>query len=80
MHIRCGDTVTSSFLVSNEVKQGRIISPILFNVYIDQLSEKLNASNIGGDIGGKLGNHLCYADDIYIYIYIYIYIIIYIVY
>ena len=39
-------------------------SPILFNVYMDQLSEKLNASNIGGNIGGKLVNHLCYADDI----------------
>ena len=64
MHIRWGDTVTSSFLVSNGVKQGGIISPIPFNVYMDQLSEKLNASNIGGDIGGKLVNHLCYADDI----------------
>ena len=31
---------------------------------MDQLSEKLNASNIGGDLGGKLVNHLCYADDI----------------
>ena len=31
---------------------------------MDQLSEKLNASNIGGDIVGKLVNHLCYADDI----------------
>ena len=31
---------------------------------MDQLSEKLNASNIGGNIGGKLVNHLCYADDI----------------
>ena len=64
MHIRWGNTVTSSFLVSNGVKQGGIISPILFNVYMDQLSEKLNASNIGGNIGGKLVNHLCYADDI----------------
>ena len=31
---------------------------------MDQLSEKMNASNIGGDIGGKLVNHLCYADAI----------------
>ena len=59
-----GNTVTSSFLVSNGVKQGGIISPILFNVYMDQLNEKLNASNIGGNNGGKLVNHLCYADDI----------------
>ena len=64
MHIRWGNTVTSLFLLSNMVKRRDIISPILFNVYMDQLSEKLNASNIGGDIGGKLVNHLCYADDI----------------
>ena len=34
---------------------------------MDQLSIKLNASIIGGDIGGGGGvlvNHLCYADDI----------------
>ena len=64
MHIRWGNTTTSSFFVSNGVKQGGILSPILFNVYMDQLSVKLNASNIGGDIGDVLVNHLCYADDI----------------
>ena len=64
MHIRWGNTTTSSFFVSNGVKQGGILSPILFNVYMDQLSVKLNASNIGGAIGGVLVNHLCYADDI----------------
>ena len=31
---------------------------------MDQLSVKLNASNIGGGTGGVLVNHLCYADDI----------------
>ena len=64
MHIRWGNTTTSSFFVSNGVKQGRILSPILFNVYMDQLSVKLNASNIRADIGSVLVNHLCYADDI----------------
>ena len=66
MHIRWGNTTTSSFSVSNGVKQGGRLSPILFNVYMEQLSVKLNSSNIGGDIGGVLVNHLCYADDIYL--------------
>ena len=35
-----------------------------FNVYTDDLSIKLNQSGIGGDIGGHLINHLCYADDL----------------
>ena len=64
MHIRWGNTTTSLFCVSNVVKQGTILSPVLFNVYMNQLSVKLNASNIGGDIGGVLVNHLCYTDDI----------------
>ena len=37
---------------------------MLFNVYMDQLSIRLNRSGIGGDIGGHLINHLCYADDL----------------
>ena len=52
------------FLVSNGVKQGDILSPMLFNVYIDQLSIKLNRSGIRGNIGGHLINQLCYADDL----------------
>ena len=46
------------------IKQGGILSPMLFNVYIDQLSIRLNGSSIGRDIGGHLINHLCYADDL----------------
>ena len=53
-----------SFCLYNGVKPGGILSQILFNVYMDQLSVKLNASNIGGDIGDVLVNRLCYADDI----------------
>ena len=64
MHVRWGITTTSSFLVSNGVKQGGILSPMLFNVYMDQLSIKLNRSGIGGNIGGHLINDLCYADDL----------------
>ena len=46
------------------VKQGGIISPVLFNVYMDDLSCALNSSNIGGRIGGEIVNHLSYADDL----------------
>ena len=33
---------------------------------MDQLSIKLIRSGIGGNIGGHLINHLCYADDLYL--------------
>ena len=64
MHIRWGNTFSTSFCVSNGVKQGGIISPVLFNVYMDDLSCALNRSNIGGRIGGEIVNHLSYADDL----------------
>ena len=51
-------------LVSNGVKQGGILSPILSNVYMDDFSVSLNSSNIGGRIGNIFHNHLCYADDL----------------
>ena len=65
MHVRWGTTTTTVFLASNGVKQGGILSLMLFNVYIDDLSIKLNQSSIGIDIGGHLINHLCYADDLW---------------
>ena len=64
MNIRWGNTVSSSFHVTNGVKQGGIISPVLFIVYMDDLSTSLNNSGIGGHNGGKTINNLCYADDI----------------
>ena len=36
MHVRWGSTFTSSFHVSNGVKQGGILSPMLFNVHMDR--------------------------------------------
>ena len=41
-----------------------ILSPKLFIVYMDDLSDQLNNSNIGGNFGsGQLVNHISYADD-----------------
>ena len=41
------------------IKQGGIMSPILFNMYMDNLSIHLNSSRIEGFI-----NHLFYADNL----------------
>ena len=36
----------------------------LFYVYVNELSELLNKSGIGGNLGGTIINHMLYADDI----------------
>ena len=46
--------------MTNEAKQGGILSPALFNAYMNNLSLSLNHSGIGS----SLINHLCYADDL----------------
>lgn len=61
-HVRWGSTVTEGFCVSNGVRQGGILSPYLFNVYTDELSERLDMSGVGCRYLGSI-NHLCYADD-----------------
>ena len=64
MTVRWGHCISKSFNVTNGVRQGGVLSPQLFNVYIDGLSDILNKSTIGGSLGGKRINHLLYADDL----------------
>jgi len=52
------------FCVYKGVRQGGILSALLFAVYMDNLSIELNNLDIGAQIGGFRMNHLMYADDI----------------
>lgn len=63
LSIRWNDCISKSFNVSNGVRQGGILSPLLFSIYMDSLSDKLNSSKAGCLINDKLYNHLIYADD-----------------
>ena len=64
MVVRWGTTISTQFTVANGVKQGGIISPMLFNMCIDDLSIALNNSGIGGYLGDACFYHLVCADDI----------------
>ena len=65
MTVRWGVCISDSFNVTNGVRQlGSMLSPQLFNIYIDGLSDILNKSSVGGSIGGKRINHMVYADDL----------------
>ena len=64
MFIRWGESLSGKFTVKNGVKQGGLLSPLLFNLYMDGLSNNLINCSIGCKLGGKSINHLAYADDI----------------
>ena len=50
MCIRWGNAYSQSFSVSNVAKQDGVLSPYLFNVYMDDLNVSLNSSNVVGQI------------------------------
>ena len=62
--VRWGSAVSDSFVVTNGVRQGGILSPLLFNVYMDGLSSSLSNTPTGCAIGGVMVNHIMYADDL----------------
>ncbi len=59
--------MSEPFQVSNGVCQGGILSPYLFNIYMDDLSKRLNECKTGCINGRLLLNHLMYADDLVIF-------------
>ena len=67
--IRWGDAYSAKFKVTNGVRQGGILSPYLFNVYVDELSEELTKCNVGCNLNGQLINHIMYDDDVVLIIY-----------
>ena len=57
MCVRWGSTYSTCFGVSNGIRQGGILSPYLFNVYMDELSSLLNDCDTGCYNGGRIVNH-----------------------
>ena len=61
MCVRWKSSVSDSFHVSNGVRQGGVLSPMLFAVYVDSLREMLEASGVGCSSGGCFVGAVCYA-------------------
>ena len=64
MKVRWDKSLSSPFHVSNGVRQGGVLSPVLFSVYLDGLLEKLADSGVGCHWGHLFAGAVCYADDI----------------
>ena len=64
MKVRWNNYFSDSFLVLNGVRQGGIVSPYLFSLYIDDLTSNLNTIKSGCYVGNYCLNHIMFADDI----------------
>ena len=64
IRVKWEDCLSSPVKVSNGVKQGGILSPILFTVYMDKLLQKLSKSKLGCHINRNYMGSFGYADDI----------------
>ena len=64
VRIAWGGVMSDYFLAVNGVKQGGVLSPVLYCVYIDDLLLALSNSGVGCNIGSNFVGALAYADDI----------------
>ena len=54
--VRWGNSLSMTFRCSNGIRQGRQLSPLLYNVYTDDLNHHLQATGVGCYVGGALIN------------------------
>ena len=59
-----GHAVSNCFTKRNGVKQGGVLSPLLFDIYTDSLLKRLEESGVGYHMGGHFTGALVYVDDI----------------
>ena len=62
--VRWHNSYSEPFGVSNGVRQGGVLSPVLFALYLDGLLEELSNSGVGCYWGHMFAGALSYADDV----------------
>ncbi|EYC40231.1 hypothetical protein Y032_0623g763 [Ancylostoma ceylanicum] len=66
--VRVKEGMSESFTISTEVRQGCVISPLLFNTVVDAIMRSVMKNRIGVEFGrGQFITDLMYADDLAIF-------------
>ncbi|XP_063539546.1 uncharacterized protein LOC134748704 [Cydia strobilella] len=61
--VRWADALSDEYRLECGVRQGRLTSPTLFNLYINGLIEALSRTHVGCHVDGVCVNNISYADD-----------------
>ena len=64
VNVRFKNSFSEEWKIGNGVRQGGVLSGILFNIYIDSLLDKVSSTSIGCKLGIINSNIIAYADDI----------------
>ena len=64
LFVRWGTSISEGFNMSNGIRQGSVLSPLLFSVYVDDFSSELNNTRIGCHVANRAVNNFSYADDL----------------
>ena len=61
--VKVGEGLSEPFGMTCSLRQGCVLSPLLFSLYISSLVEKLNAAGVRVECRGRLVSALLYVDD-----------------
>ncbi|CAF4195750.1 unnamed protein product [Rotaria magnacalcarata] len=59
-----GDAFSYKWQIRNGVRQGGVLSPSLFNIFVNELINKIDKLKVGCKLGTSYSNIIAYADDI----------------
>ena len=62
--VKWGSSNSNQMCISNGTRQGAILSPIFWSVYVDPLLQRLRMLGLGAHVAGLFMGAVCYADDI----------------
>ena len=66
VNVRYGNGYSSEWKLCNGIRQGGVLSGILFNLYVNDLIDNVSKSKLGCKLGVYTSNIVAYADDLVI--------------